>query len=269
MSSPQEGVDDHPGPSNATVKRIVVVGIVSGSSCLTQFDSASHFEFPSQAAISVGLFIPLYFARKRAGSPEEVVSSITPAPGPSPAALLGRHVKPKTAPGSSASTPLTPSSLPRRTITNTKVTEEAIEAHHNTPLHIFGAFTIATAVVWAGAGAGVYAIHRATGATTVSSHIPNSALVPTHSRGVSQPQEFSIHARNFIRARLPNLRERLYGTGEEHVELDEETSKWTWPDAEKRLASAYAQGGISQWGSQVLQEMEAEVKLAKSRETPP
>lgn len=122
---------------------------------------------PNQAAVSIGLLIPLYYARRRAGSPQEVVSTVaSTSSATSPAALLGRHTKPKTVSTNPSTAPLPPRPLPHPT--SVKAVEAQIEANHNTALYTFGAFGLATAAVWAGAGIGVYAIHRATGATTVS-----------------------------------------------------------------------------------------------------
>lgn len=121
--------------------------------------------FCPQAAISVGLCIPLYFARRSSRAslplaPSSATENMAPVRKVSPADLLSGKARParQFSPSSQASAADLPFNSPA-----------AIEETFNPAFYTFGAFGLATAAVWASAALGVFAVHRITGASSVSS----------------------------------------------------------------------------------------------------
>lgn len=89
--------------------------------------------------------------------------------------------------------------------------------------------------------------------------------------------------RSVVLTRLPRLSERIYraSTSEDpdavapspfvspdtKVVPNEDTGRmeWSWPDAEKRLTTAFEHGGFSGWAAGVLQELEAEGEIERKK----
>ncbi|KAG8950680.1 hypothetical protein FRC04_007305 [Tulasnella sp. 424] len=205
------------------------------------------------AAISVGLCIPLYFARRssRASLPSSaslpVAESVSPVRKASPADLLSGKARP--ARPFSPSSPSSAADIPFNS-------SAAVEESFNPAFYTFGAFGLATAAVWASAALGVFAVHRFTGASSVSSYDRIRASDPN----ASQLEDFSLVVRGQIYRALPGLSEKLYGD----VEAAPAGSAWSWDDAEKRLEKAYDEGGLYKWATQAQEELNAEASTAQS-----
>ncbi|KIP11818.1 hypothetical protein PHLGIDRAFT_114145 [Phlebiopsis gigantea 11061_1 CR5-6] len=93
--------------------------------------------------------------------------------------------------------------------------------------------------------------------------------------GVKDTQEFADRMRYIVRTKLPAFSSRLYRAPEEDdhtatlwnspdtvgeapaIALDP-NAQWSWPDAERRLTTAFETGGFSGWARVALQELEAE-----------
>ncbi|KAH9830098.1 uncharacterized protein C8Q71DRAFT_799483 [Rhodofomes roseus] len=95
--------------------------------------------------------------------------------------------------------------------------------------------------------------------------------------GFQNTQEFAHRMRFFIMHRMPFLSSRIHrppnpensGDGSEvprlRVDQGSGTIEWTWPDAERRLKTAYEEGGFMGWAEAALQEIEAEGELERSK----
>ncbi|KAG8902214.1 hypothetical protein FRC00_000548 [Tulasnella sp. 408] len=191
------------------------------------------------AAISVGLCIPLYFARRSSRAslplaPSAATENMVPVRKVSPADLLSGKARParQVSPSSQASAADLPFNSPA-----------AIEETFNPAFYTFGAFGLATAAVWASAALGVFAVHRITGASSL--------------------EDFSFVVRDQIYRTFPGLNEKLYGD----VGSAPSESRWSWDDAEKRLEKAYDEGGLSKWAAQAQEEMNAEASASQSLAT--
>lgn len=156
--------------SNAKHIKLAAAGVVG---LLTNFcielltKSVSAF---IQVVVSIGLLIPLYRARPpRAASSGQVIATRSSATVSSaaPADLLARRQRLGTTP--SAHTPAT--SLPARPKALTAAEQEAAATEvglgFNPAAHVFGAFGLATLLVFAAATGSVYAIQRKTEAQNV------------------------------------------------------------------------------------------------------
>jgi hypothetical protein len=75
--------------------------------------------------------------------------------------------------------------------------------------------------------------------------------------------------------KMPLLSERLYRSAKDEEQGQEgatmspdtqDTEQWTWEGAEKRLSTAYSQGGFSGWAEAALQEVEKESRLEKLKQ---
>ncbi|KAG8934266.1 hypothetical protein FRC01_004047 [Tulasnella sp. 417] len=232
----------------ADAAKAITIGVVG---IITSYDVirvSSH----SQAAISVGLCIPLYFARRssRASLPaasSSAAENMVPLRKVSPADLLSGKARParSSSPSSLGSAADLPFNSPA-----------AVEETFNPAFYTFGAFGLATAAVWASAALGVFAVHRITGASSVSPHTSPATSKPNP----SQLEDFSFVVRDQIYRTFPGLNEKLYGD----VGSTPPESRWSWDDAERRLEKAYEEGGLSKWAAQAQEEMNAEASTAQS-----
>ncbi|KAK7443999.1 hypothetical protein VKT23_015396 [Stygiomarasmius scandens] len=92
--------------------------------------------------------------------------------------------------------------------------------------------------------------------------------------GVENVQEFSDRMRQFSFTRVSFLSSRILGS---HIQDDESSAsstnppplevegEWNWPDAEKRLQTAYSEGGVTAWVEVALKELEEEVRLEQRK----
>ncbi|KAG8862999.1 hypothetical protein FRB96_000419 [Tulasnella sp. 330] len=216
--SPQ---DQHPH-SNARHIKLVAAGVV---------------------AISVGLLIPLYRARPpripSAGKANS--SSLSSITSPlAPAELLARRQRLGAA--SPAHLPISMASARPKAFTAAEEENAAAEVGlgFNPAAHTFGAFGMATLLVFAVATGSVYAIQRKTEAKNL--------------------EEFSAYMRRYVQDKFPRIRDRLYAS--EDLDISSSTSApavpWQWDQAEQRLETAYREGGLSLWANQAFRELEAE-----------
>ncbi|KAG8885364.1 hypothetical protein FRB97_001439 [Tulasnella sp. 331] len=210
--SPQ---DQHPH-SNARHIKLVAAGVV---------------------AISVGLLIPLYRARPpripSAGKANS--SSLSSITSPlAPAELLARRQRLGAA--SPAHLPISMASARPKAFTAAEEENAAAEVGlgFNPAAHTFGAFGMATLLVFAVATGSVYAIQRKTEAKNL--------------------EEFSAYMRRYVQDKFPRIRDRLYAS--EDLDISSSTSApavpWQWDQAEQRLETAYREGGLSLWANQAF-----------------
>ena len=97
----------------------------------------------------------------------------------------------------------------------------------------------------------------------------------------NKTEEFAQRMRSFVLTRLPRLSERIHraslhandqasstpASSSEMASDGEEVAhtEWNWPDAEKRLTTAFEHGGFSGWAAAVLHEVEAEGEIERRK----
>jgi len=91
--------------------------------------------------------------------------------------------------------------------------------------------------------------------------------------GVQDAREFGHRMRSFMWSSVPDLTARIHRppmTEDERqdvylVSLPGLEEQWSWEAAEVRLKKAYDEGGFSLWAQTALRELEAEVRVERTR----
>jgi len=99
--------------------------------------------------------------------------------------------------------------------------------------------------------------------------------------GVQDTQEFANRMRTFIMQWMPRLSKQIHRPPEPddggslsspdplapriEAEPGSDALKWSWPDAERRLAAAFERDGFMGWAEAALKELEAEGQAERIR----
>ncbi|KAG1774679.1 hypothetical protein EV702DRAFT_974305, partial [Suillus placidus] len=126
------------------------------------------------------------------------------------------------------------------------------EQFFNGPLYTLKALSIATTLVTLGATASIWGIMKALNARDTN--------------------EFAERLRHAVLTKLPALSYRMYRPAEPHQDdgaLTQNSAsnpvEWNWKEAEVRLREAFDKGGVHNWASAALVEVEAETTVERAK----
>ncbi|KAG2028256.1 hypothetical protein BDR03DRAFT_1030435, partial [Suillus americanus] len=133
--------------------------------------------------------------------------------------------------------------------------EDNGEQFFNGPLYTLKALSIATALVTLGATASIWGVMKALNARDTN--------------------EFAERLRHAVLTKLPVLSYRIYRPAEPHQDDGNDSAltqnpasdavEWNWKEAEVRLREAFDKGGVHNWASAALVEVEAEATVERAK----